>query len=71
MSKFKNIYFRFNKVALTFRSGTRFPRAWLQPPRRSASAGSLAQAFPAGVSRRRSKPMLTKGKKPALTNWKN
>ena len=28
----------------------RFPRAWLQPPRRSAPAGSSAQAIPAGVA---------------------
>jgi len=31
-------------------AGGRFPRAWLQPPRRFAPAGSSAQAFPAGVA---------------------
>jgi len=31
-------------------TGGRFPRAWLQPPRRFAPAGSSAQAFPAGVA---------------------
>jgi len=28
----------------------RFPRAWLQSPRRYAPAGSSAQAIPAGVA---------------------
>ena len=30
--------------------GGRFPRAWLQPPRRFAPAGSSAHAIPAGVA---------------------
>jgi len=34
--------------------GGRFPRAWLQPPRRYAPAGSSAQAIPAGVAALRS-----------------
>jgi len=35
-------------------SGGRFPRAWLQPPRRCAPAGSSAQTNPAGVAALRS-----------------
>ena len=41
---------------LIYSTGGRFPRAWLQPPRRSflAPAGSSAQAIPAGVAALRS-----------------
>ncbi len=35
---------------LIFVSDGRFPRAWLQSPRRFASAGPLAHAIPAGVA---------------------
>ena len=66
MSKVKNIYFHSNEAVLTFRSGTRFPRSWPQPPRRCAPAGSSAQVIPAGVSSRRSKSTLIKAKKQHL-----
>ena len=38
-------------MVLIFVTGGRFPRAWLQSPRRASStAGSSAHAIPAGVA---------------------
>ena len=42
------------RTRLISASGGRFPRAWLQPPRRFARPGSSAQAIPAGVAAFRS-----------------
>ena len=38
------------QVQLISAPGRRFPRAWLQPPRRFAPARSSAHAIPAGVA---------------------
>jgi hypothetical protein len=41
---------RYKVTAMISATGGRFPRAWLQPPRRFSPAGSSAHAIPAGVA---------------------
>ncbi len=55
LSQFHNQTSSFKiRTRLISTPGGRFPRAWLQPPRHYAPAGSSAQAIPAGVAALRS-----------------